>query len=277
MQRSFTRSVFIVLGFALLGCQSPSPEYSPFELKLEKYAGELRVIRLEKNGEVYSFLYDTGGGYTVLDQAYTNTFGCTPYGKTVGFRLSGEQVESRNCNPVTLDFSGFSVTTAPKVMDINSFLPEGLPKLAGVFSLQTFQSQLVTIDYSGGLVVIETPASFRARTRDMTEIPLKVTNELDGEAVSIFTQVLETPEPLWFYMDSGNLRGVLLAPHAAKILGLEGEGPLTLQIAGLAYDSTGEVMDMIYDGVLDIRFFKAHKIALDLQNSRAWVKPSSSE
>ena len=125
-------------------------------------------------------------------------------------------------------------------------------------------------------MTIEAPDSFHAHTRDMTEIPLKVTNELDGEVVAIFTQVLETPEPLWFYMDSGNLRGVLLAPHAAKLFGLEGEGPLTLQIAGLAYDSTGEVMDMIYDGVLDIRFFKAHKIALDLQNSRAWVKTNSS-
>jgi hypothetical protein len=277
MQWSFIRSAVIALVLALSGCQSPSSEFSPFDLKLEKYAGELKVIKLEKDGEVYSFLYDTGGGYTVLDEAYTKIFGCTPYGKTVGFRLSGEQVESRNCNPVSLDFGGFSVTTAPKVMDINSFLPEGLPKLAGAFSLQTFQRHLVTINYSAGLVTIEAPDSFHARTRDMIEIPLKVTNELDGEVVAIFTQVLETPEPLWFYMDSGNLRGVLLAPHAAKILGLEGGGPLTLQIAGQAYDSTGEVMDMIYDGVLDIRFFKAHTIALDLQNSRAWVKPNSSE
>jgi hypothetical protein len=111
----------------------------------------------------------------------------------------------------------------------------------------------------------------------MTEIPLKVTSELDGESVTIFTQVLETPEPLWFYMDSGNLRGILLAPHAAKQVGLEDGGPLTLQVAGLDYESTGEVMDIIYDGVLDIRFFKAHRIALDLQNSRAWVKPDFSE
>jgi hypothetical protein len=33
----------------------------------------------------------------------------------------------------------------------------------------------------------------------------------------MFTQVMKSPEPLWFYMDSGNLRGVLLAPHAAQL------------------------------------------------------------
>ncbi len=277
MQGSFIRSAFIVLGLALSGCHPPSPEDSPFELKLEKYAGELKVIKMEMDGQVLSFLYDTGGGYTVLDAAYAEAFGCTPYGKTVGFRLSGERVESRNCNPVTLDFGGLEVTTAPKVMDINSYLPEGLPKLAGAISLQTFKDYPVTIDYSAGLVTIETPESFLLRTRGMTEIPLKVTSELEGESVTMFTQVLETPEPLWFYLDSGNLRSVLVAPHAAKLLGLEGEAPLTLQIAGQTYDTTGEVMDMIYDGALDVRFFKAHVIALDLQNSRAWVKRNLTE
>lgn len=277
MQSHMLKSIFFLLMMVLFGCQPASPENSPFELKLENYAGELKIIKLEKNGEVYSFLYDTGGGYTVLDAAYAEVFGCTPYGKSVGFRLSGEQVESQNCNPVTLDIDGFIVTTTPKVMDINSFLPEGLPRLAGLISLQTFQDYLVTIDYSAALVTIETPESFQSRTSGMTEIPLKVSHELNGEAVTMFTQVLETPEPLWFYLDSGNLRGVLVAPHAAEILGLEGESSLSFQIAGQAYDTTGEVMDMIYDGALDVHFFKAYEITLDLKNSRAWVKRTPAE
>jgi hypothetical protein len=191
--------------------------------------------------------------------------------------LSGEQVETRNCGPVTFDFGCFSVVSAPKVLDINSFLPDGLPKLAGVFSLQTFQNHPITIDYSRGLVTIENPESFNARTRDMTEIPLAVTREKDGEAVTMFVQVQETPEPLWFYMDSGNLRGVLLSDHAAELLGVEDSGPLTLRIAGLTYDSTGEVMDMIYDGVVDVEFFKAYEISIDLENSRAWMRPGSAD
>lgn len=272
MPLTFFRYTLVILALSLISCQPPAPETAPAQLKLEKYAGELRVIKLEKDGQVLSFLYDTGGGYTVLDAAYTETFGCTPYGKTIGFRMTGEQVESKNCNPVTFDFGEFSVEASPKVMDINSFLPEGLPKLAGLISLQTFQDHLITIDYSAGFVTIETPDSFATRTSKMAEIPLKVTTEKNGETVTMFTQVLETPKPLWFYLDSGNLRSVLVAPHAAGLLGLENQGPLTLQIAGQSYETTGEVLDIIYDGALDVRFFKAHVIALDLKNSRAWVK-----
>ena len=164
------------------------------------------------------------------------------------------------------------MTTEPKILALKSFLPEGLPKLAGLFSLQTFQDQLITIDYLGGLVTIETPERFATLTAQMIEIPLKVSTEKNGEAVTMFMRVLESPEPLWFYLDSGNLRSVLVAPHAAALLGLEDNGPLSLQIAGESYETTGEVMDIIYDGALDVRFFKAHVIALDLKNSRAWVK-----
>lgn len=263
--------LFLLVLAGLFGCEAPSPEIPPVELKLEKYAGELKVIKLEKNGEIHSFLFDTGGGYTVLDTAYAEVFGCKPYGKTIGFRMSGEQVETQNCNPVAFDLGGFSVETSPKVLDINSFLPEGLPKLAGLISLQTFQDQLITIDYLGGLVTVETPESFARRTATMVEIPLKVTSEKNGEVVTMFTKVLEAPEPLWFYLDSGNLRSVLVAPHAAKFLDLQDKGPLSLLIAGEPYETTGEVMEIIYDGALDIRFFKAHIIALDLKNSRAWI------
>ncbi|MHA1544092.1 MAG: hypothetical protein ACTSU8_03050 [Alphaproteobacteria bacterium] len=273
----FFRYTMLIVALSLFGCQPSSPETSPVQLKLEKYAGELKIIKLAKDGQVLSFLYDTGGGYTVLDASFAETFGCIPFGKTIGFRMTGEQVESQNCNPVTLDFGEISVEISPKVMDINSFLPDGLPKLAGLISLQTFQDRLITIDYEEGLVTIDTPESFAARTMDMTEIPLKVTNEKNGESVTMFTQVLETPEPLWFCLDSGNLRSVLVAPYAAELLGLENNGPLSLQIAGKAYETTGEVMDIIYDGALDVRFFKAHVIALDLKNSRAWVKRIFSE
>ena len=78
-------------------------------------------------------------------------------------------------------------------------------------------------------------------------------------------------------MDSGNLRGVLLAPHTGEQFGLKDNGKLTLQIAGQNYDRTGEVMEMIYDGVLDVDFFRAYEISIDLQSSKAWVKPNSLE
>lgn len=264
----------IVLLPALSGCSKPRKPAAPVSLKLEKYAGELKTITLKKEDKSYRFLFDTGGGYTILDSAFAETFGCSPYGRTVGFRLTGEKIESRNCNALTLDLGNLKVETAPKVMDLNGLLPDGLPKLAGLLSLQTFRNKLITIDYAAGAVTVETPESFASRIRDMAEIPLKVTEELDGESVAMFTRVLEKPEPLWFYMDSGNLRGVLVPPYTAKLLGVDGRGPVTLTIAGKPYRTRTETLDMIYDGALDVRFFKAYVVALDLENSRAWVRKS---
>lgn len=273
----FAKLLLVLLVYSLPACQPPSPVAEPTVLALEGYAGELKVIVVEKDGVAYRFLFDTGGGYTVLDKEFAGTFGCTPYGKTVGFRLSGEKVESQNCNPVSLALGDLKIEVAPKVMDLNSFLPEGLPKLAGLISLQTLQDFLITIDYSQARITIETPKTFAKKTKDMTEIPLQVTTERDGEAVTAFTKVRETPEPLWFYLDSGNLHGVLLAAHAADALGFKEGVSVSLEIGETLYETPAEVMDIIYDGVLDVEFFKAHVLALDLKNSKAWVKPNQGE
>ena len=40
--------VLIALALAISGCQPPATQNLPVELKLENYAGELRVIKLQK-------------------------------------------------------------------------------------------------------------------------------------------------------------------------------------------------------------------------------------
>jgi len=57
MKRNVAGRALAVLGLALSACQPTIPGNVPVELKLEKYAGNLKVIKLEKDGELLSFPY----------------------------------------------------------------------------------------------------------------------------------------------------------------------------------------------------------------------------
>ena len=138
------------------------------------------------------------------------------------------------------------------------------------------QARPVTIDYAAGTLTLETAGSLKAQTVDMRKIPQKVSRKMGGDSVEAFTQIMSHPEPLWFYMDSANLRGILAAPHAAEVMNLGPDGgPINLEIGRVAYQRNAEVAKIIYDGVLDVTFFLDHVITLDLVNERAWIRKNA--
>jgi hypothetical protein len=91
--------------------------------------------------------------------------------------------------------------------------------------------------------------------------------------------------PLWFLIDSGDMRGVLVSPHAAKMLGLS-EAPadtggvavpaVTLDPAGPSPPDTvtATVIQMIHDGAVGRDYIASRVWMLDLASGRAWVRPA---
>lgn len=248
----------------------------PRELSLKPFVGKLRTIDLEIDGKAVPFLFDTGGGLTFIDPKYTRQMGCIPRGRLTGYRMDGERIDSKRCGMTRLSFGSFALEAEAAVLDINALLPEGLPQLGGVLSLQTFASEAITIDFEADRILFETERTLSERVRPMTEVPARLTGELDGFGFSMYLQIGAGGLDLLFLLDSSNLRPTRIAPHALDLLraNIDPEGEiLELPLApGLVYKTKYEVVDLIHDGAVDFKFFEQFLVTVDLRSERLWIK-----
>ncbi|MEQ8576874.1 MAG: retropepsin-like aspartic protease, partial [Fulvivirga sp.] len=79
---------------------------SQTQIKLNNYFRELKTVEVTIDGETYDFLFDTGGGVTVVSPQVIEKLNKEPYGYNVGFRMSGERVVFERCDSVTLTMGG---------------------------------------------------------------------------------------------------------------------------------------------------------------------------
>ena len=89
------------------GCGTPeapaaSPEGTPAVLALQPYFRELKTVRVSAAGRPLTMLMDTGGGATLVTPDVARALGCTPFGRDVGHRMTGEAVEFQRCEELTL-------------------------------------------------------------------------------------------------------------------------------------------------------------------------------
>ncbi|WNG33357.1 hypothetical protein F0U61_06785 [Archangium violaceum] len=267
----------------------------PLALPLQAYLGRLKTIQVRIGTDSYRFLFDTAGGETLITPEVATRVGCKPSGRTVEFRMTGERVEFQQCTGLVLDFEGLKVPHPTiGVFDLMALLPEGVPPLAGVVSLKSFASQTLTLDLKGEVLIVESEASARERIRDMQPLQVRLSTGTSGSALVVFVAAQAHPAPLWLEFDSGNLDRVLLAPHAARLLGLElrdehltsqpealptqrrwnlPAAPLTL--VGQAPESLPiGVQELIYDGVLNASFMEGRVFTLELPRGRMWSTPA---
>lgn len=134
-----TRTILTAVLFALCGCThidgSTAP---PQEIALRPYVAELRTVEVVIDGKAYDFLFDSGGGYTLLSPQILDAAGCVPSGQLTGFRMSGERVDFKKCGATALRIGAVAFHVESGVFDINALLPDTLPALHGVLSLHTF-------------------------------------------------------------------------------------------------------------------------------------------
>lgn len=291
------RTAPVVAALLLAGCASAPPSTSPtiaaaptrevVVLDLERYVGKLRQVRLELAGDSASFLFDTAAGETLLTPEAARKLGCAPYGRGVGFRMSGERVEFQYCDDVTLQLGGAAFHHERiAVFDLMALLPSELPPLAGVVGLNSFSGRAVTLDLSSGSLVVETDSSLATRVREMTPLAARYATGSDGASLVPFVAGLAGGLRIWLELDSGNLAGVILAPHVLRSIGerdaataaMEGGAGVPLsavvfEIPGLGSVGADLALDIIYDGALSAGFMEQWVFTMDLDTGRMWVAP----
>lgn len=252
----------------------------PCEIPLEPYVGALRTV-VAHSGELEApFLFDTGGGFTILSLASARTLGLEPFGRSTGFRHDGERVDAARAGPVDLSLGSFTRHGEVGVLDLAALLG-GLPEVGGILSLETFAGRAITVDLAANRLFVETPATLAERVRGASELVARIGTQADGATLDVFVAVQGRHGPLWFEIDSGNLAPVLVAPHAWVELGLEAPEPgrsrrIELPLVGLGLEPCeAENKEMIHDGLLNAAFFARHRISFDLAAGRVWVRPKS--
>jgi hypothetical protein len=252
---------------------------------LSPYVAGLRTIEGEIAGRRLPFLFDTGGGVTLLTLESARAVGCEPYGHDIGFRHDGGQVELQRCAGLALTLGRDqgrwrTRDTELAVFDLARLLGDA-PAVGGLVSLASFEGERITIDLPAGQLIRETAASFATRILGAQELRIRPGRQAAGAALDLFVAIDSPRGPLWFELDSGSTVETLIAPHAVALLGLDlppGERrSAKLPIHGMPpIDIPVRLREsLIYDGLLSLAFFERFVVTLDLLEMRAWARPGA--
>jgi hypothetical protein len=249
----------------------------PIEVPLAPYIGRLLTLDVLIDGDTARLILDTGGGETVVSPAIAQQLGCTPSGRSIGYRMNGDPIAIASCPAVTLMVSGIPfVHDRIGIWDVQALLPEGVPPVDGLFSLKTLARQPFTLRLAERRLTLETPRSFREQVLGMSRLRSRLATGPDGDELTVFVRgVVE--DTVWFLVDSGNLDVVQAGPHlrgrAESDSGETWEAELTLE--GLpGVETTLRTRDIIYDGVLSEEFLRQWILAFDLAANEVWAAPA---
>jgi hypothetical protein len=252
---------------------------APAIIPLRRGPAHLRTIQVRVGADTADYLFDTGGGVTVISPRDSAALGCTRGGKMFGVRLTGEALSGRGCANVTLGVGPLEVTGDAGVLDLAKLLGPGAPAVRGQISLMSFAHRLLTVDLAHDRLILETPASLAARVRTMTPVDVRLATGEGGGALGAFVGVrAPSGAELWFEWDSENNGSTLIAPYAAALFGADSTASAADVHLPLARgtDVTVPVRlkgDMIHDGVLSAAFIERAVWTVDLDRGRMWVGP----
>jgi hypothetical protein len=258
-----------------VGSREPAPVTIPFT----RGPGHLRTIKVRVGADSADYLFDTGGGVTVISPQDSARLGCTPGGRGFGVRLTGEVMSGRTCANVALGIGPFRVTTDAGVMDLAKLLGPGAPAVRGLVSLNAFEGRALTLDLAHERMIVETPASLAARTRAMTALPMRLATGEHGGQLTVYVGVrARNGAMLWFEWDSENNASTLVSPAALSLLEADSTNRMTDLPVSLApgLEVVVPMMtkgNMIHDGVLSAGFIERAVWTVDLAHGKLWVGP----
>src|SRR5690606_827071 len=104
------------------------------------------------------FTLDTAGGITVVSPDYAIAGGCKPWGRMVGFQMTGNRLEMPRCDDFSFRADGYPLRiTSAGVLDIAPLIAKDAAPIEGSLALDAFDGQTISIDFAGGELVVESP------------------------------------------------------------------------------------------------------------------------
>lgn len=280
MRSGVTKFFAAMLGASTLMVPGPSVAAAPVAvLKLEPYRKTV-ALRVEANGHKGLFTLDTAGGLTLVSPEFAKAAGCKPWGQIVGYRMTGDKLNSERCDDLRFSSSGrqLHVPTA-SVFDVTPLVAKSAEPIDGSLALDAFAGQTISIDFAGGTLTVESAASAASRVKGATAVPIHLLREIGGRALTVEVDVPTKDGALRFELDSGNGGTLLVSKAYAKYFGLdpEAQGPQdgTIPLVhGISAEGKVFTPDLIIDGNLGMPFLKAWVVTLDLARGRMWLKRS---
>ena len=247
-------------------------------LKLEPYRKSV-AVRVVANGKPGLFTLDTAGGNTVVSPAFAAAAGCKPWGRMVGFQMTGNRLEMPRCDDFAFSIGNHALR-APiaGVLDITSLIARDAAPVDGSLALDAFDGQTISIDFAAGELVVESPQSAKRRIAGARELPLRLVREY-GVALAAMVEVPTGKGLVRFELDSGNGGTILVSKPYAALFGLDPEAPGPQRGAfdiapGIRAEGLMFTPDLTIDGNLGMPFLKDWVVTLDLAQGRLWIQRS---
>jgi hypothetical protein len=246
-------------------------------LPLEPYRRGV-AVRVEANGTHGLMAFDTAAGHTVVSPEFASAAGCKPWGSLGGFTMTGRKLDMQRCDDLAFTIHGHRIQVpAAGVMQVAELFAKDAPPIEGLLGLDAFAGRTITLDFAGGRLYVETPASAAHRVADAREVPVQLSREAQGLALAVN---LEVPTPqgiVRFEIDSGNGGTLLVSKSYASLFGLDpaaaGPQPARIEIApGIVASGLAFTPDMNIDGNLGMPFLKDWIVTLDLAEGRMWLR-----
>lgn len=249
-------------------------------IHLKNYISNLKTIDVFIDGKKCDFLFDTGGGETFISPEIAEHLDKKVYGSSAGFRMNGEMIKYQKADSISFTISSTEIFHHTiGVWDIMSVLPKELPKLKGVISLKSFYKNILTIDLSGNILIVENSESLEKQINTKTLVPARFANGLEGTELNFFIGIPKNNTLYWFLFDTGNISGLLLSPETALIWGLQSNtNDLEKEVSRFEFVlgknrfyASASSKDIIYDGALDFMTISQFVFTIDFRKSEVWI------
>lgn len=253
--------------------------FSQETIALTKYGGTMKKLDVLIGGTTYPFLFDTGGGDTIITPELAAIACKEIYGKGIGFRMHGEQAAYRKCDGVKMKIGNtelFHPTVA--IFDIMALFPPIAPKIYGAISLKSFQDKIISLDLPNSRLILETKRSAKKKSRRMKLLESRFPTGMSGGELDILLGIRRNGALYWFLFDTGNGSNPIISPQTAYDWGLQRDPASTgtTHKTEISFGTGTETFDfdteeIIYDGVLNFNIISKKEYLLDFVHEQVWT------